>query len=79
MKTDHTTSKPYVPLTRIARMMEGRCVMETHVVRDSRTESTHFWGLQDGHTLVLRQQGRRFIDCQERSDPIGIAVNLLKH
>ncbi|OGT90111.1 MAG: hypothetical protein A2286_00335 [Gammaproteobacteria bacterium RIFOXYA12_FULL_61_12] len=68
-----------VPLTEVASMLKGRFVVETHVIRESRRVATHFWGLHGGHTLVLRQQDRRFVEVEERPHPLGIAVNLARH
>lgn len=68
-----------VPLLEVAGMLAGRRVTATHVIRESHHAATHFWGLHGGHTLVLREQGRRFVACEEQPQPLGIAVNLARH
>lgn len=68
-----------IPLTEIAGMLGGRLITSTHIIRETPSDATHFWGLRGGHTLILREQGRRFVSAEEQPHPLGIAVNLARH
>ena len=65
-------------LMRIAKALAGRKVTETCVMYGD-AGTSHLWGLQDGQTMIVRQQGNRFTSIEERNDPIAIVANSLKH
>lgn len=66
-------------MMQVADILGGRHITATHVIRESVRDATHFWGLRGGHTLVLREQGRRFVSAEEQPLPIGIAVSRFQH
>ena len=65
-------------LNEVAAHQKGRQVLVSRVIDsiDKEGERLHFWGIEGGTTILLRQEGKHFVSWEELEVPIGIAINL---
>lgn len=65
-------------LNLVIEQQAGRKILETQdFIRDGVRIS--LWGLQDGHTMIVRRKKRQFLCFEESSSSIGVVAAQFRH